>query len=549
MLVQSRLKEGVTLGSLKNLRLIERKDNLYENLLNTEKRGFTFKIGLNEYSVLPLITYYLTHSYKTKKSKQAKQNNKGIIEFTLAHLNEVVLPDDMFKNKNLTNRDVVFREVSERLSDFEKDIVYGGNHIKTLEACMRFINCIDKLGLNGEAVTLKGKPVDFLTKMKYIPDVYKAIIGLNYAMGNELGYKRYCECILHMLYDIEDNLLKGGSDIDGKVLEFMYICLRKYFEQYVDESPNCDESDIGLLNVNLSIDDYMEIELFKTMLTDISTIQLPLLGASKDDCGVIFAGIQDACVDIVRIQCAVLTSKLCNAYVDDLKDKQLEIDTMYKDFKNKDRVLNKELKAIKDELKQKEKNIVYKDKQIAKLKDIIETKEKESGVSELKDMLDDKLAYIKELEMKLEQKDKRIASLEGKTAMLSDKVKSENSVKEGLVSIKPSVSECNTVTLEEKIEVIKDKNYLLIGGNSTLEEGLKKILPNISFKKHMLNFEVSNKVDYVLMYTKNIGHRSTYKVETYANNVSDIISLYNSNISKIIDTIYSKVTMLENHAI
>lgn len=529
MLVKSKLKDGMVVGALSNVNISKtiKNSKLWDILLESDKRDFNFTVGANTYSILPMLSYYMYHRDSTLKKRRDMSIGR-----LLGYIDNVLMCDDKFDKYKLSNKVDLVGMVTDGLEELESDIKYSKSNINDLEMHLKYLITIDKLNISSTEVV----------GGVYLHDIYRTMLSLKYIMGCDYGYKKICDILVFVLYELEDIMFSGISKIDLKEIELIYLCLRKYLSMF-SNSKIGDILELGTIVDCVSVDEYVDNPVVRKRLDSINIIVLPLFGNARNYANELVNCVQRTCIDVIKMGTTVATNKLIDEVVTSLKEKDNEMNNVRKDCKNNERLFNKELGVLKSELKIKEKSIIYKDKQITKLNATIEQKDKENGVNELETTLNEKLECIKELEAKLEQKDKRIASLESKNSLMASSSSNSSTIKTTDTSLKVNAIMVtdNELKLEDKIEAIKGSNYLLVGGNSTLECGLKKVLPNIVFKKHMLNFDISNKIDYVLVYTKNIGHRSSYKVDTFSDTVKGVIPLYNSNIPKIVDALYAKL--------
>lgn len=511
MLVKSKIKEGLVIGDFKGVKGSNKSiDNLVNTLVNMDDLNFEFKIDKGYYTILPIITHYSLYGDDNRISTKA----------IYKYINNVIATDYTLGSKDAYSIYTLMKLAHEIPNKVYSELVKNNDFTRNLSLCARYLYNIGALAdRRDEAVNKEVYKNSEKLKLMAVETAFYNMVGFLYSLRYANSKEYIARSIINLAYRLEDMLTLISSDIDVRLCEFMYLVLRKYLSSKLGDKIvfgidlYADFKDYGD-----AIDDYMEG--ISNFIVPMTTTPHGKLVYSE-----IYMGVHNIMESVnSRLHYEILTN--CKDILDVTKS---DAENTIKEYKFTIKSKDKEIQSLRSELKAKDKEVKYANKKIAKLEDVSNTVILKNRVAELEDM-------VKKLEGKLEQKDARINSLESK--------QSEVEVSKGVVEevnpveTKPIVE---VLSFEEKVNTLKDKRYVVIGGNSTLERSLKGLLPNIVFKKDSLHFEISSKVDYVLLYTKNIGHSNTYKANTFSNSVKGIIPLYNSNIAKVVDSIYKYI--------
>lgn len=195
--------------------------------------------------------------------------------------------------------------------------------------------------------------------------------------------------------------------------------------------------------------------------------------------------------------------------------------------------LNKEIKSLKKTISTKENSIKALTKEINSLK----YKNKENYYLK---QIEELTTKLKNTENKLEGANLRIKNLEDKSI---DRVPD---VKE-LVSISLDEDDgtdvCSKieVSYEEKVNVLKDKHFLVVGGNVNFFGRLKAVLPkskHIDIVNEGCNFVVSKSTDCILNISKVTTHSHIKRAESQVRPNVPTIKISTYQVKEIINIIY-----------
>lgn len=209
--------------------------------------------------------------------------------------------------------------------------------------------------------------------------------------------------------------------------------------------------------------------------------------------------------------------------------------------------LNKEIKKLKEELRKKENATNKLIKENTKIKERCKVKSYESKIFELEGKLkaaenkyEKANARVKSLENKLEEQKSNYVELLAK-ANQKDDFDFGNEV---AISIDIADNE-DTLSYEDKVTFLKDKTYLVVGGNPNFILRLKEVLPNI---KHIdtvnegCNFTAPASTDCIINVSKYTKHAHVERAKSQVGITVPLVNISTYKIEDIIDILYRELS-------
>lgn len=223
---------------------------------------------------------------------------------------------------------------------------------------------------------------------------------------------------------------------------------------------------------------------------------------------------------------------------DSLKEIKLHHKSEIANYLKQEKKLHKEIKSLKKSLSSKDNDIKKLHKEISSLRN----KNKEDYYLKQIKELNEKL---KNAENKLEGANLRVKNLENK---LTNKIYNEEDLEnnnevaiseEVTQEVIEEISE-PIISYEEKVLALKDKYFLVVGGNANFFGRLKAVLPN---SKHInvndgCNFTVPKSTDCILNISKVTTHSHIRRAESQVSKDIPSIKISTYQVNEIINIIY-----------
>lgn len=216
-----------------------------------------------------------------------------------------------------------------------------------------------------------------------------------------------------------------------------------------------------------------------------------------------------------------------------------------RDLKNDGIVKQKELlrenRSLNKKLLKVESNLKSKTKEVDKLNKALRLSKKNTS-----DDSDKK--RIAELEAKLKVVESKNVALTNRISTLEDRLKNVQVVKPKATIIEEEVActvetvcELPTLSMEDKLESIKDTRLLVLGGNSNWFSRLKEYIPNsvhIDVNQKGSNYSVPLSTECVLVVSNMVTHSHVFRLETQLRKGVPIVTTPTYRLSDIVDYLY-----------
>lgn len=235
-------------------------------------------------------------------------------------------------------------------------------------------------------------------------------------------------------------------------------------------------------------------------------------------------------------------------HTDDLRDLKNESNSKYKELYRANKSLNKKFTKLEGNLKAKTKEVEKLTKnlkvKIDNSKELVYKKE----IEELKEKL-------RVSESKHHKALKRVSNLEDKINSLNNelsaiklKERDTDSKPIDLVDVSKGYDELvlkskDDVSIEEKIEKVRDLKLLVVGGHPSWFKRILKVFPNarhIDITTTSSNFIVPSSTECVVKMSKHLGHAYAFRLDSILKGVPSLYSPTN-NINYIVDIVYKEL--------
>lgn len=207
---------------------------------------------------------------------------------------------------------------------------------------------------------------------------------------------------------------------------------------------------------------------------------------------------------------------------------------------DKQKELLRENRSLNKKLLKVESNLKCKIKEVDKLN-------KELRLSKKNIANDSDKKRILELEAKLKSVESKNIALTNRITTLEDRLKNVTVVKPKVVVIEDRGStletECElpTLTMEDKLESIKDTRLLVVGGNSSWFSRLKECIPNsvhVDVNQKGSNYSVPLSTECVLVVSNMVTHSHVSRLETQLRKGIPVVPTPTYRLPDIVDYLY-----------
>lgn len=216
--------------------------------------------------------------------------------------------------------------------------------------------------------------------------------------------------------------------------------------------------------------------------------------------------------------------------------------TFMKEAKN----YEKEVEALTSKSEKLEKEVEELHKSVCNNDDLLKT---QAELENVKSALETEKDNSKKIEQKSVWKDGRIneltAELKKYSSIESDMMtlQNENNAILSQIASLEALEDDNEVTIEDKLEKIKNEQILFVGGTGNMLMKFKETFPNSDFidiSDCGSNFDVPSRFNYIVIYTRVVTHSHCRRIESQVD--KDKILLINiCNKELVIDELYKRI--------
>ena len=216
--------------------------------------------------------------------------------------------------------------------------------------------------------------------------------------------------------------------------------------------------------------------------------------------------------------------------------------TFMKDIKN----YEKDMATMTSKSEKLEKEVEELRQSVCNNDDVIKAQEE---LKKVKATLETEKENIKKVEQKSSWKDGRINELTEElkkyTTLETDlmTLQNENNAILGQIASLEALEEENEVTIEDKLEHIKNEPILFVGGTGNMLMKFKEIFPNsdyIDISDCGSNFDVPSRFNYVVIYTRVVTHSHCKRIESQVDR-EKILLINICNKDLVIDELYKRI--------